>query len=148
MPNNRAPSVGNIPDVFQSNTICEINPSHYISYNTRDIELYDSDTTAIVLSVQYKFAMWEFGKINQLYENGKLTAPMGGKIAPNGATARLKDSSGYSVFLILNGKHESLLGMNLVEVLEYFTQNIDKKAKHSEDLNDYLNYNPYAYLGL
>lgn len=47
------------------------------------------------------------------------------------------------VFLVLNGKHDKLIGLNLLECLEYFSINEDKKNGYSEGLNDYLIYRPF-----
>lgn len=70
------------------------NDGYYVSYNNYDINIYGSDTTAIVID---------------------------------------KSSS----FLILNGDHrESLKGLSLNEVCDYFHRNAHLKNKRSNDHQD------------
>lgn len=102
--------------------------THYISYNNHDTTLYGSDTTAIVLKGYFAGAMVDSQSKSD---------------APTTATQKLEKTHYHDVFLILNGKHDALIGMDLLECLEYFSKNIHLKAKYSGDLNEYLNYAPF-----
>lgn len=46
-------------------------------------------------------------------------------------------------YLILTGNHyEHLNSLDLIGCLEYFSKNIHLKARHSDDVVDYLNFKP------
>lgn len=109
------------------NKIIDDCSTHYISYNNYDTHTYGSDTTAIVLKGYFAGSM-----IEQKNEGKILTVD-----------EKLKLKHFFDVYLILNGKHNALIGMNFLECIEYFSQNIHLKAKYSSDLNDYLNYRPF-----
>lgn len=109
------------------NKIIDNCATHYISYNNYDTHTYGSDTTAIVLKGYFAGATLEEKN------KGKLLS----------AAEKLKPKHFFDVYLILNGKHDALIGMNFLECIEYFSKNIHLKAKHSSDLNDYLNYRPF-----